>query len=207
MNKFLYVLCTFIFLCTAFHGLTADELHEEDQVSFKTYRRDYTFCRIFEFFAGAQQHGSVIKSSFHLRTHYDLYDKHGVFEAQAIYQLRPLSMLFTWAAVINIYDLDGNYLGQIDGQAMTTESAKFNIYNSSGERIAIAYLDENAMGFSVVSPSNSAFLLANLKRKFVKKMPDHWDVSVFEKELIPPLFVKIFSAFVCDRQGSFRVDN
>lgn len=207
MNKFLYALLSIAFLFTTATSLIADDSHEEDQISFKVYRRDYTFSRVFEFFHGTGLHGSVIKSALHLRTHYDLYDRHGIFEAQAICAIRPLGSLFTWATVINIYDLDGNDLGQINGQVLTTEAAKFNFYNSNGECIAIGYLDENAMGFSIVSPKNSAFLLAGLKRKFVKKMPDHWDVSVFEKELISPVLVKIFAAFVCDRQGSFRVDN
>lgn len=206
MNIFFKVIISFILLFTFSNSLNAEETHDED-ISFKVYLRDYKFRRVFEFFSGAQQHGSVSKSSFHVRTHYDLYDRHGLFEAQGICKIGPLSSVFNWAAVINIYDCDGNYLGQISGQAITTEAAKYNFYNANGDRIAIAYLDANAMGFSIVSPENAAFPLANLKRKFVKKMPDHWEANLFEKDLLPPVYVKIFAAFACDKQGSFRIDN
>jgi hypothetical protein len=101
---------------------------------------------------------------------------------------------------------NGAYKGMIDGQVVSSEPAKFSFYNAHDQRVAIGYLDQNCMGFSLVDPDNSAFVLARLTRNFILDTIDNWDVAIYHSERISPQLVKIFAAFVCDTQDKFKPD-
>lgn len=178
----------------------------EQSHHYRVTRSDYTFSTIFEMATEKQALGSVEKSMFHLTTHYDAYDQYGIFEGEGICRMLSLGLFCTWATEIDIYDEAGEYAGMIDGQVVSTEPAKFSFYDAAGERFAIAYLDKNYMGFLLVDPENSAFVLARLTRNYIIDAVDDWNVAIYQPELLPARMMKIFAAFVCDTQNDFKPD-
>lgn len=169
-------------------------------------RSNYAFSKVFDMSAEGDSLGSVVKSVFHITSHYDAYDRFGRYEGSGISRLLCLGIFYTWGVEIDLYDENGFYQGMIDGQVVTTEPGKYSFYDGEGKRVAIAYLDQNKMGFSLVDPGNSAFVLARLTRNFILHAVDNWDVSIYHPERIPPILIKIFAAFVCDRQSDFKAD-
>ena len=97
-----------------------------------------------------------------------------------------LGVFYAWGTKIDVDDVPGNKVGVIDGQVMTTEPAKFSFYDELGNRVAIASLDKNCMGFSIVDPENSAFVLARLTRNFILDTLDNWDVVIYQPRLSLP---------------------
>lgn len=176
-----------------------------ESLNYRVSRNDYYFSTIFDMSTDKQSMGSVLKSVFHLTTHYDAYDCFGLYEGQGICRFFCLGLFYTWGTEIDVYDADGNRIGLIDGQVMTAEPAKFSFY-ADGNCAAIGYLDQNCMGFSLVDPKNPTFVLAQLKRNFILDTVDNWDVMIYHPELLPPRLVKIFAAFVCDTQHKFKPD-
>ncbi len=202
----IYFMAAFLFISyNNMDAKPAKSFHCQE-LHFKVYPIDYTFSRVFDFISNKQPMGSVVKSSFHVRTHYDLYSAHGEYEGQGICKILCLGAFYVWGTEINIYDAHGDYYGFIDGQTMTTGPAKFSIYDKHNHRVAIAYLDEDCRGFSVVHPENHTFVLARLNRKFIPNEPDYWNVSLYEPEHLSPKLLKIFAAFACDKQGNFKED-
>lgn len=181
---------------------------KQEVINYHVSRSDYTFSSVFDM-KGQHKHqslGSVVKSAFHVKTHYDAYDHQGKYEGQGICRLACLGLIYSWGAEIDVYDAQGNKIGLIDGQVMSSEPAKFSFYDENGSRIAIAYLDQNCAGFSLIDPQNSAFILARLERNFVKDTIDSWDVNLYYPEHVSNHLVKIFAAFVCDTQDKFKPD-
>ena len=189
-----------IFLCP----LSAS--HTNDNLNYRVTRSDYTFSTVFDLASEKHPVGSVVKSVFHTAKHYDSYDRYGLFEGQGICGLGPLGLFYSWAAEIVLYNAYGEIIGRISGQLISSEPAKFGFYDALDNQICIAYLDQNCMGFVLVDPDNSAFVLARLTRNFILDTIDNWDVSIYYPERIPSKFVKIFSAFVCDTQNNFKQD-
>ncbi|WP_068467541.1 hypothetical protein [Candidatus Protochlamydia phocaeensis] len=175
-------------------------------IHYRVSRIDYTFSSVFDMVKDKQPMGNVVKSVFHIATHYDAYDRFGLYEGQGVCRILCLGLFYAWGTEIDIYDAHDRKIGFIDGQVATAEPAKFSFYNAAGERVAIAYLDQNCMGFSVVDPNNTSFVLARLTRNFIPGFPDTWDVVLYYPDLLPPCFVKIFAAFACDSQNRFRAD-
>lgn len=197
-------LLTVLFLVTFISIEAKDKRTDFNQ--YRVTRNDYTFSTVFDMAAGNDPMGSVVKSMFHIATHYDSYDRFGLYQGRGICRLFCLGVFYTWGTEIDVYGENGQYEGMIDGQAVSSEPAKFSFYNDRGERVAIGYLDQNQMGFSLVDPNNSSLILARLIRNFIPGTLDNWDVAVYYPEQISPNFVKIFAAFVCDTQDSFKPD-
>lgn len=173
---------------------------------YRITKNDYTFSTVFELGSDHYSLGSIVKSVFHLTTHYDLYDNRGNFQAQGIYRLLTLGAFYSWGVEIDVYDAIGNKIGYIDGQVVTTEPAKFSIYDGANNRVGIAYLEKNRAAFSIVHPDNTSHILARLSRNFILDTVDYWDVAVYEPDLISPTTVQIFAAFAVDSQNSFKED-
>jgi hypothetical protein len=178
----------------------------EDCTSYRVTRSDYRFSTIFDMATERYPIGSVVKSVFHIATHYDSYDRFGMYEGQGICRIFCLGLFYTWGTEIDIYNMEGDKVGMIDGQMASAEPAKFSFYDACGQRVAIGYLDHNCAGFSLVDPDNSSFVLARLTRNFILDTVDNWDVAVYYPEIIPLHLVKIFAAFVCDTQNKFKPD-
>ncbi len=192
-------------LLTQFCVIEAKERHHGTNY-YHVIRSDYTFSTVFDMASDEEPIGSVVKSLFHLTTQYDSYDSFGVYKGNGICRLFCLGVFYTWATEIDLYDENGQYEGMIDGQVVSSEPAKFSFYNKQGQKIAIGYLDQNCMGFSLVDPNHSTFVLARLTRNFILDTVDNWDVAIYHPDRISPLLVKIFAAFVCDTQDKFKPD-
>jgi hypothetical protein len=204
MAYFKYLPFMFL-LFTPFISVQATE-NKDVLNHYRVTRSDYTFSTVFDMATEKKSVGSVIKSVFHLTTHYDSYDHFGLYEGTGICRLLCLGVFYVWATEIDLYDEIGQRVGMIDGQVVSSEPAKFSFYNAIGQRVAIGYLDQNFMSFSLVDPHNSALVLARLNRNFILDTVDNWDVVIYHPELIPPQLVKIFAAFVCDTQTKFKPD-
>lgn len=167
---------------------------------------DYRFSTVFDMYSNEQLMGSVEKSIFHVREHYTLYDGDGKYVAQGIKSPFNLGLFYKWATEIDIYDENGNHIGKIDGQVVSSEEAKFSIYDYKGDKVGIAYLDKNCGAFTIFDPNNSSRMFARLSRNFVLDTIDHWDVAVFKNCTISPYIIQIFAAFACDTQEYFKSD-
>ncbi|MBA3957106.1 MAG: hypothetical protein H0X51_01745 [Parachlamydiaceae bacterium] len=179
---------------------------EEKILTFQACKREFSFETRFELSQGKNNLGSITKSSFRLRTNYDLYDVDGNYEALGICRKLSLGSIFTWATEIDIYDKDGGYVGFVDGQVITGAAAKFSIYNAMGDCVGIAYLDLKGASFTVVDPENEQRNLASFKRNYVQSTTDHWDVQVYCPKSIDMRILKMFSAFAVDTQEKFKKD-
>lgn len=180
------------------------------EYDFNVHKRDYTFSSEFEIEHEGVQFAQAVKSIFHVRTHYDLYDEKGEFKAQGIHSFFPsygLGWFYSWAADIDIYGKTGEYLGMIDGTVYTDASAKFNFYNSLNERVGIAYMDRELRNFIITDPKNSTHKIAELVRHYIEYETDFWTVRIFDKDAIAPELLEIFTVFACDRQDQFLEDN
>lgn len=169
-------------------------------------RNDYSFSTVFELSEEECLVTSVVKSVFNVRTHYALHDPCGVYKGQGICRFFCLGLFYTWGTEIDVYDEEGNKVGLIDGQAASSESAKFSLYNEEGEKVGIAYLDKNCSAFSIVHPQNSSHLIARLGRKFVEDTVDYWTVAIYDSQAIPERVLQVFAAFACDTQDKFKKD-
>lgn len=197
----------FLLAACLFCGVGVEAADTFQPVQYKVTRNDYTFSTVFEIATNKGLIGSVVKGALHVRTHYDLYNRSGQYTGQGICRMFCLGMIYEWGTEIDIYDADGSLVGVIDGQVVSTEPAKFSIYDKDYNRVAIAYLDLNCSAFSISDPNNSAHLLARLSRNFIQGTIDHWDVLVYEPEAMDPRIIQIFSAFACDTQDKFKFDD
>lgn len=203
MFKKIYLLLV-ITLLTSF-TLKAEE---ENASAFRYYvkQNDYTFSTVFEMISKNSLIGSATKSMWHVTNVYDLYSPSGEYEGQGSCRFFCLGLLYTWGTEIEIYDANGYSIGVIDGQAASSEPAKFSIYDAEGNRLGIAYLDQNCSSFSIVHPDNSARHLARLSRNFLQDNIDCWEVVLYEQNAIPLKILKVFSVFACDTQEKFKKD-
>lgn len=179
---------------------------EIEPLHYHTTRKDYALSTTFEMSNHHGSQGSIVKSLFHLTTHYDAYDRYGLYEAQGVCRFFCLGRFSYRATEIDVHDDRGNYVGFIDGQIFTSEPAKFSFYDAEGKHVAIGYLDYNCSGFSIVNPAKTNEILARLSRHFIQDAVDYWDVVIYDSERISPILIKIFAAFACDTQNSFKKD-
>ena len=194
---------TLLLLATAF-SLNAHEMN--------VYQKDYRFSTVFEIESHGHSKGSASKSIWRwlkpLRDTYDIYDENGVWQATGIGRIFCLGFFRPWGAEFDVYDPAGNRIGVIDGQVVTTESAKFSFYNAEGKHVGIAYMDLKNAGFSIMHPEKPSHILAFLRRNFIPDQTDHWTVSVNDETgMIDPRVLKVFTAFAVDKQSFFKEDN
>lgn len=180
---------------------------ESSTMAFEVHRKDYTFSTAFELRTNKDFFGSVNKSCFSIRTNYELYDAKGNYEAVGVCRVLTLGAFYAWAREMDCYDSNGNYIGMIDGQAVTGAGAKYSIFNAEGTRVAIIYLDKGNSSFSAVDPNNEKRYLASFTRNFVEDATDHWNVLLNDPDILDPRLCKIFAAFAVDSQNEFKKDN
>lgn len=154
--------------------------------------------------------GSVKKGSDEGRTRYDLSDENH-WQGTAIRRaITILGNIFTWAAEFDLYDTHGNKFGMIDGQAGTTEHAKFSLYDYDSEGnytlIGIVYQEPEYNSFIIQFPDHEDQLIAKLEHYTVSinGPVDFWKVKVFHPEQIDDRMIRLFAAFVVDNQQNFR---
>ena len=146
--------------------------------------------------------GSVKKSSFRIRTNYDLSNQEG-WQATGITRLLSLGVVYPWATDIDIYDTRGVKIGLIDGSIATIEAARFDLYNynEAGEatQVAVVLANANFTHFSVTSPGNY-LPIAELTRN---KKDNIWRVTVIAPDIIDDRIIRIFAGFVVNYQDKF----
>lgn len=200
MKKILFSTLCFLLACNM-TVLSGDHHGEHHYLTYDVHRQDTTFSSIFDCMGEHDFLGTVVKSSFRIRTNYDLYTVHGAYEGTGICRLLTLGSLFDWAREIDIYDHNDYYIGTIDGQAATTARAKFSIYDKSSKRVGIAYLDSSHT-FKICDPDNEQHYIAIIKKNF--EGVDCWRVTVYDEDDIDIRIIKVLSAFVADRESSFK---
>jgi hypothetical protein len=205
----------FIFFSILFHNVVvASDLpwhhYEETESSvsglFNVIKHEYTFSTEFELEWEGMQYARALKSSFHLRTQYDLYDSEGEFVCTGFGNWIPtygLGWIYTWAADFSLYGKNGNYIGSFKGTLYTDAVAKFIFYDSSHTKIAIAYMDKERNTFCIRSPHNFTKKILEVNRQVAPYKIDYWTTQIYEDRLIPPELIQVFAIFACDRQDDF----
>ena len=197
-----------LLLCTIFVTAVAHE-DEQDHYSFRIREKKYTLSDEFEMMdINGKSFGMVTKRKikFPGRTIYQLWSPKGEYEGRGITNLFCFGVFLNWATEIYVYDDENpeQLVGWIDGQFWTTEDSKFSFYHANGERVGIAYLDEEDCSFSLKHPENDRWTLADFNRKAIQEQIDPWDVSVYEPEKVDKRLIKVFAAFIVDRQNHFH---
>ncbi|MBM3191893.1 MAG: hypothetical protein FJZ63_04500 [Chlamydiae bacterium] len=169
-------------------------------------KQEYLFSKAFNMHSEKGPIGLLTETKLSLRTHYDLYNAKGIYEARGICRILSLGSLYAWAKELDIYDAVGNKIGMVDGQAFSTAKAKYSLYDAMDYLLGIAYLDKDSSGFSIMHPLDDKVVLAFLKRNFVENALDDWEVALYDDKAIDPRILKIFSAFTLDFQGDFKED-
>lgn len=203
----------FVFLALCFAVLSgrvqADHHHgHEHAYKFSVHQINYRFSTVFELESHGKPHGSVVKSSLRwlkpVRDSYDVYDEAGEWTATGISRVFCLGLFKAWGAEFDIYNKEGERIGVIDGQIMTTEPAKYSIYNAKGNHVAIAYVDVANSGISIVHPERTNHIIARLTWISEKGEPHHLHAAVYDKDAVHPAIIKVLAGFVVDYQGYFK---
>lgn len=185
----------------------ADKNQSPGTYKFRVTKKEYNFFASTEFEIDSDNFPIhfVSKPCLSFNTHYKLNGSNGL-EATGTVPLLSFGSFYTWAKQIFLYDEKGYYLGSIKGLAFTMADAKFIFRDKNGGVKAIAYLDDNKTGFSIVHPENYARVIARLKREYVQDVPDTWETRVYHGEDLDPRFIQIFSAFAADTAKYFKID-
>ncbi len=194
--KVLFSLCLLLF--SSCHSL------ESRPISYTITSSPYLVSTYFEMYGDNYYEGRVVKNHINVRTVYELYDPKGHYKAQGVCQIFSLGFFYAWAKDIDIYDAQGERIGFIDGQLLTTTAAKYSFYNQNDKHLADAYLDCKCSGFTIMTPDGRT--IAKLKRDYIQDDVDPWKVVIYEKNLIDERIFRIFSAFAIDFQEHFKED-
>jgi len=215
--------CIFLALCFAMvtgraecdpnhgHGHHHHGHHDHERTyKFSIHQKSYRFSTVFEMDSHGKPHGTVVKSKLRwlkpLRDSYDVYDKDGEWIATGISRIVSLGLFGAWGAKFDVYDAENNVFGMINGQVVTSESAKYSIYDKNGTRVGIAYMELENAGIAIVHPEKENHIIARLTRNFVRDQVDHWDVAVYDTDAIDPAIIKVFAGFAVDYQDYFKAD-
>jgi hypothetical protein len=199
------VLMMFTFASTLFAGV-----HEDHPYEFDIRKDPYLFSTHFQIDSTNTYTGTVKKSAFRLRTEYELSDENGWQATGKRRIMTLLGDLFTWGVEIDIYDTSGVQIATVDGQAGTSNIAKFNLYEYDDEgnhtRVGVAFLDGDFDTFTLFPDENNPEPIAKLERYNVSisGQIDYWKIKVYHPEQIDDRLVRIFAAFVIDHQDKFR---
>lgn len=176
-----------------------------EKYSFTVRKKDYMFQTYFELDSKEMPPYELIKHKISIATSYSMQSENG-YEGFARARIVSLGALYAWARDLDLYDKNGDYFGMIDGEMLTTAEAKFSFFDKDGNKLAIAYLDEDKTGFTIVHAEKSARVIARMQRNFVIDSPDAWEVKVYHGQDLDSRFIKCFAAFAVDSQGLFKKD-
>lgn len=175
------------------------------QYQFILSKKEYLFSTEFEIDSDQIEPAKISKPKVAVKTYYELEGSQG-FCARGSVRILSMGSLFAWGKDIDVYDDKGDYLGMIDGEALTTAEAKFSFFDAGGNKVAIAYLDDNKTGFTIVHPYNNSRVIARLTREFIPHIPDPWKVRVYQGQDVDQRLLQIFAAFAVDSSSSFLKD-
>lgn len=196
----------FVLICCFSNHASMHAVEPAAPELFNVHKKRWAWSQDFELTQKGHLIGKVKKKTLmRPQTHYELYDATGQYQAEGICRLLTLGLFFTWATEIDIYDQNGDAIGYIDGQVGSFQAARFSIYDH-GKLTAIAFLDANFTGFTVVDAETQEVLLARLSRNFRWDTIDDWTVEVYDPTAISPEIIRIFAAFAVDSQKDFKPD-
>ena len=211
----LLCLCMISFLCfanannidvdTESKPPVTDSYKSHEKYHFTIQQKNYSFSSFFEIDSEDTYRGNVKKSQFRLRDHYDLSDKDG-WCATGIKRMFSLGSLYDWAAEIDVFGVNDEFLGAIEGKVLTTAKARFLLFDRNREVVGIAFIDLDGKGVTITDPKNETYALARLTRNFVLDIQDDWSIIVYEPENLDDRLIRIFAAFCIDSQDSFHKD-
>ena len=146
--------------------------------------------------------GVVKKSSFRVRTSYDLSNQNG-WQATGITRLLSFGALYSWATDIDIYDTRNVKIGFIDGVVATLESAKYSLYSydeaGNAKEVAVVLANSDFSHFSISTPGNY-LPIGDLNRNLGQ---DTWTVTVATPGVVDDRIIRIFAGFVMNYQDKF----
>jgi hypothetical protein len=202
----LFLSCVFTLFAISYATIASGYgVHEDHPYDFVVTKDVYKFSEIYQIKSPQKETypGSIKKSSFRIRTNYDLSNKDG-WQATGITRIISLGSLYPWAKEIDIYDTRGVQIGFIDGNLATLESAKFTIYDydetGKATEIGYAYANPSFDRFVILESINNPHPIAELNRNPGDKT---WNVSVHYPEKIDDRIIRIFSGFVIDYEDKF----
>lgn len=175
-----------------------------EELHYHVTRHEHAYSTSFELTRRSMPAGSIVRSVFHLNTHYDVYDRYQLYEGQGVCRFFCLGLFYDWGTEIDVYNDQGTYVGLIDGNVFSSQPAQFTFYHADQTRAAIAYLDQHCLGFTIVDPIDTNVVLARLTRHYMEGEVDYWDVIIYDVDRIPQALVKVFAAFACDSQDNFK---
>lgn len=174
--------------------------------NFTGCKKKYIFSTEFDIDSNLPEKcAKIIRSIFHLRPHYDIYSQRG-YEGRAIGRFFSLGLFYPWAKEFDIYDNQGRYIGMIDGQVVTTASARFSIYDGNGSLQGVAFIDREAAGATIVDPQTQTRNLVTFRRNYVQDTTDDWTVKIQDSQAIDSRILQTFTAFLIDYQEAFKKD-
>jgi uncharacterized protein YxjI len=193
-------------------ALSMTLLNAADKHDLNVYEKEYRFSTVFEMESKGHSQGAAVKSVWRwlkpLRDTYDIYDETGSWIATGIGRIFCFGFFRPWGAEFDVYDINNERIGVIDGQVVTAGPAKFSFYNAEGKHTGTAYMDLKSDGFCIFHPEKPTLILVNLRRNVIKDQTDYWSVTINdEEELIDPRILKVFAAFAVDKQAYFKADN
>lgn len=202
----LFISCLFSLLAITYTTVVNSYgVHETYPYDFLITKDVYKLSEVYQIKSPLKETypGSVKKSQFRIRSHYDLSNKDG-WQATGITRVVSLGSLYPWAKEIDIYDTRGVKIGFIDGNFATIESAKFTLYEydeqGTATEIGIAYASPIFNRFVIVSTNDNPHPIAELNRYYGDQ---NWSVSVHYPEKIDDRIIRIFAAFVIDYEDKF----
>lgn len=176
-----------------------------ENYQFTIRKKDYLFQTNFELDFSTLPPCDIVKNKISITTCYQLESERG-YEGYARARLASLGSIYAWAKDLDLYDANEQYLGMIDGEMLTTAEAKFSFYDYDGVKLAIAYLDQDKTGFTLVHPDKPGRVIARMQRQYVLNTPDFWEIKVYHGKDLDIRFIKSFAAFAVDSQDLFKKD-
>jgi hypothetical protein len=184
-------------------------VHEDHPYDFLISKDSYRIDEIYQIKSPLRNTypGSVKKSAFRIRRHYDLSNKDG-WQATGITRILSLGTIFTWATDIDVYDTRGVLIGLINGKRASLEAAKFNIYEydeaGKSTKVGIAYASRDFNRFVILSDKYNPHPIAEFDRNYSQST---WSVTVHYPEKIDDRIIRIFAGFLVDYQNKFLASN
>ncbi|MFI0435515.1 MAG: hypothetical protein ACH350_07315 [Parachlamydiaceae bacterium] len=163
-------------------------------------RIDYTFSTAFTIFDEKKSWGMVEKGIFHIETHYDSFDRFGLYEGRGVCPLPSLETLYSAMMKLEIYDQYGDYIAMIETQAASSNQKRFDFINQDQETLATAHLQEGERTVCILASDAPSLLFATLTYNGLGQTKNDWEISIDPSCPLPHLIIKIFAAFLCDNQ-------
>jgi hypothetical protein len=101
---------------------------------------------------------------------------------------------------LEMYTKDGEYLGAIIGEELSSVEAHFSIYNEEGESVAVAYLEEDLQGFVMTHPERIARVIATLRKVDTLEPCCPWKMKVYQGRDLDPRVINTFIAIALDTE-------